>query len=138
MGPYLRRAGAEGLDDVVRFLPPSPEVEKFYHVLDVYVHPAFYEEFGQSVQEALACGLPVLTNKKVGAGELMRGEAREYLLESVQPQPLVEQIVALAQDPSLRRRLGELGPAAVAKNRWDDNFAATLAVYEKLLSLQGK
>lgn len=133
LGPYLRRAGAEGLDGVVRFLPPSPQVENFYHALDVYVHPAHFEEFGQSVQEALACGLPVLTSKRVGASELMIGEAREYLLERPQPQPLAEQMAALAQDAALRRRLAELGPQAAAANTWDRNFEATLAVYEKVL-----
>ena len=132
--PYRRQVVAEGLTDLVTFLPPSTQVEKFYHALDVYVHPAHYEEFGQSVQEALACGLPVLTNKKVGAAELLSGEALDYVPDRSEPQDLAGKMCVLAGDPSLRRRLSALGPRFVSGNTWNANFAATLTVYEGLLA----
>jgi UDP-glucose:(heptosyl)LPS alpha-1,3-glucosyltransferase len=133
VGPYRRQVVAEGLGEVVSFLPPSTQVERFYRALDVYVHPAHFEEFGQSVQEALACGLPVLSNKRVGAAELMQGEAREYLLERTNADELASEITVLAGDPGLRQRLGALGPRSAAANTWDSNFAATASVYERLL-----
>ncbi|MBI3552315.1 MAG: glycosyltransferase family 4 protein [Elusimicrobia bacterium] len=133
LGPYRKLVVEEELTKFVTFLPPSTEVERFYGALDVYVHPAHYEEFGQSVQEALACGLPVLTNLQVGAAELLAGESREYLLERSTPDALAGQLCVLAGDADLRRRLGALGPRAVSGRTWDDNFAATWAVYEGLL-----
>jgi UDP-glucose:(heptosyl)LPS alpha-1,3-glucosyltransferase len=132
LGPYLQKAASLGLGGLVRFLPATPDVARFYHALDVYVHPAHYEEFGQSVQEALACGLPVITTTRVGAAELLSGEARAGVMDSANAEALGFQILKLASDPALRRRWGECGPAAVARNTWDANFAATLAVYEKL------
>ncbi|MFA6316046.1 MAG: glycosyltransferase family 4 protein [Elusimicrobiota bacterium] len=74
LAPYRERAAAVGLGARVHFMPPSDEVARFYHALDLYVHPALYEEFGQSVQEAMACGVPVLTNARVGAAELFAGK----------------------------------------------------------------
>ena len=80
--PYRRLAGEAGLGERARFLAPRPEVERIYHALDLMVHPALFEEFGQSVQEAMACGVPVVTSARVGAAELLAPdcEARRQLL----------------------------------------------------------
>ncbi|UPT74928.1 MAG: glycosyltransferase family 4 protein [Elusimicrobiota bacterium] len=72
-GPYRALARELGVAERVLFRDPMPEVWRFYHALDVYVHPARWEEFGMSVLEALACGLPVITGARVGAAELLRG-----------------------------------------------------------------
>jgi len=109
------------------------DVAPFYHALDAYVHPARYEEFGQSVQEALACGVPVVAGGLVGAAELLGGEAREFLLEKGGAEELAGKLLDLARDRGLRGRLGASGPPAVAANTWDRNFSATLACYERLL-----
>jgi glycosyltransferase involved in cell wall biosynthesis len=46
---------------------PYPELPATYGVADAFVHPARYEPWGVSIQEALACGLPVLVSSMVGA-----------------------------------------------------------------------
>lgn len=43
------------------------ELPLYYAISDVLVHPAQSEPYGVSVQEALACGLPVIASDKVGA-----------------------------------------------------------------------
>lgn len=133
LGPYLRQAARAGVAPLVSFLPPAADVERYYHALDVYVHPAHYEEFGQSVQEALACGLPVITGTRVGAAELISGEGRDFLLERIEPQALAARMETLARDADLRKRLSLSGPRAVRANTWDGNFRATLACYKALL-----
>ena len=45
---------------------PYLELPLVYAAADVFVHPARYEPWGVSVQEALACGLPVLASSLVG------------------------------------------------------------------------
>jgi UDP-glucose:(heptosyl)LPS alpha-1,3-glucosyltransferase len=131
LGPY--REKARGLKSDLRFVEPSSEVARFYHALDVYVHPAHYEEFGQSVQEALACGLPVVTTGSVGAAELLPQEARETVLEKLDAAALAGVIDRLAADAGLRQRLAVLGPSAVSRNTWDANFEATARVYSNIL-----
>jgi UDP-glucose:(heptosyl)LPS alpha-1,3-glucosyltransferase len=133
LAPYLQRVAEEGMTEHVTFLPPTPDIARYYHALDVYVHPARYEEFGQSVQEALACGVPVVAGARVGAAELLNAEAREYLLEEGSVAELSAKLAALAGNADRLRRLGELGPAAVAGNTWNQNFAATLDCYNELL-----
>ena len=138
LGPYLRLAAEAGLGDHIRFLSPSAQVERFYHALDIYVHPALYEEFGITVLEALACGLPVIACERVGAVELMRGKSREFLLQSGDAQELAGKLSLLASNENLRRHLGLLGSAAVKDNTWEHNFAATFACYEKILRVTKK
>ncbi len=47
---------------------PYPELPALYGAADLFVHPAAEERWGVSVQEALACGLPVIASERVGAG----------------------------------------------------------------------
>jgi glycosyltransferase involved in cell wall biosynthesis len=43
------------------------ELPLFYSLSKIFVHSAKSEPFGVSVQEALSCGLPVITSNKVGS-----------------------------------------------------------------------
>lgn len=132
LGRYEAEA-SQSLPGKVRFSPPSAQVERFYHALDILVHPASFEEFGQSVQEALACGVAVVTSRKVGASELIKGEARDMLLDLPDEAALASSIERLVQDGGLRRRLGLESAQAVSGNTWDDNFSRTLAGLQALL-----
>lgn len=134
LGPYRRLAGEAGLGERILFLPPDPRVERFYHALDVYCHPALYEEFGQSVQEALACGTPVLASRRVGAAELLEGTVYgEFLPERPEAERLAADLGRLLGDAALRSALRNTGPAAVRGNDWDANFARTKALFERVL-----
>lgn len=135
LGPYLRKAAEEGVADSVTFLPPGSRVERHYHALDACVHPALYEEFGLSVEEAMACGLPVITGPRVGAAELMTGPLGELVLDGPPAaEPLAEKMAGLARQPQARLRLGALAAAAVRDNTWDRYCAAVAACYEEVLS----
>jgi glycosyltransferase involved in cell wall biosynthesis len=61
-------ARERGLDRVV-FLGyvPYPELPALYAISNLFLHPAREERWGVSVQEALACDLPVITSSRVGA-----------------------------------------------------------------------
>ena len=130
VGPNKRRAADAGFGERSVFLPPEREVERFYHALDLYVHPALYEEFGQSVQEAMACGVPVLTSRRVGAAELFGPESADEVLPAPETAALTAAMAALLEDPARRARLAEAGRKAAAPNTWDLNFEKTYAVIE--------
>lgn len=131
-GPYLALVRELGVADRVAFREPIAEVWRYYHALDVYVHPARWEEFGMSVLEALACGLPVISGASVGACELLKGEARDFALGDPSGEELESAMLSLA-DPAARARVGALGPAAAMPCAWDRSAAALLGLYESLI-----
>jgi UDP-glucose:(heptosyl)LPS alpha-1,3-glucosyltransferase len=133
MDSFRNLARDLGIGARVRFLPPSPDVQRFYHALDVFVYPAFFEEFGQSVQEAMACGVPVLTSTRVGAAELLNREGRDMLLDAPDEDLLAWRLEELIVRPELRRRWGEASAVAARENTWDRNFRRTCELYEALL-----
>jgi UDP-glucose:(heptosyl)LPS alpha-1,3-glucosyltransferase len=129
-GPYLTLARELGIADRVTFREPVVEVWRYYHALDVYVHPAKWEEFGMSVLEALACGLPVISGANVGAAELINGYGREFVLPDPSGEALSSAMLRLAAAEP-RSRLGALGSAAAACV-WDRGAASISALYDRL------
>ncbi|MBI3297530.1 MAG: glycosyltransferase family 4 protein [Elusimicrobia bacterium] len=130
LGPYKRQAAEAGFGERCVFLTPDPAVERFYHALDVYVHPALFEEFGQSVQEAMACGVPVLTSRRVGAAELFGPEAGAEILDAPEPEALAKALTGLLGSPERRCKLSGAGIKACQGNTWDRNFEETYKVIE--------
>jgi len=132
-GPYLALAKELGIADRVVFRDPIPEVWRYYHALDVYAHPAKWEEFGMSVLEALACGLPVITGAKVGAAELFAGEQGDFVLDEPSG-PALENAMLTLSDPAVRARVGAFGPAVALPCAWDRGAASLHDLYESLIA----
>lgn len=132
-GPYKALVAELGLGARVLFRDPVPEVWKYYHALDAYVHAAAWEEFGMTVLEALACGVPVIAGEKTGASELLRGDQRGFVLPVPDEAALTRAMLELGRDAGLRARLGALGPAAAVSCGWDRGAAALGALYDSLL-----
>ncbi len=69
--PYQSLAEKLGVASRVTFKGPIQHVEKIFPGADILVHPAIYEPFGNVVLEAMACGIPVVASKFVGASEII-------------------------------------------------------------------
>jgi UDP-glucose:(heptosyl)LPS alpha-1,3-glucosyltransferase len=132
-GPYLKLAADLRIADKVFFRTPIPEVERLYHGIDIYVHAAKWEEFGMTVLEALACGLPTITGAKAGASELLAGPARDFVLADLSPEALAAAMSRLGRDLRLRSRLSSSAPAAAAPFTLGAHGRAVLSLYERLL-----
>jgi UDP-glucose:(heptosyl)LPS alpha-1,3-glucosyltransferase len=131
-GRYLALARERGIADRVRVLPPEPDLANVYGALDVFVYPAQLEEFGMCVQEAMACGLPVVCGRRIGATELLDRTAAALLLDSVTPATVAERLAAFVADENLRRQAGAVNAASVVRNTWDRSGAGVIAVYDEL------
>ncbi len=128
--PYLAEARAAGVGERLRFLPATAEVERVFHALDVYVFPARFEEFGQSVQEAYVCGVPVITSRRVGATELLPPATQKELMAVPEVEPVAREMEALITDAHLRASRAEAALQAARANTWDRNFQQTLEVFQ--------
>ena len=63
------RAREAGIADRMHFLGFRQDVPDILAALDVLVHPARYEAYGLSVQEALCRGVPALVSRSAGVAE---------------------------------------------------------------------
>jgi UDP-glucose:(heptosyl)LPS alpha-1,3-glucosyltransferase len=59
----------------VTFAGAQADPRPFYGTADAFVLPTLYDALSNAVLEALACGLPVVTSTRCGAGELVRAHA---------------------------------------------------------------
>jgi glycosyltransferase involved in cell wall biosynthesis len=100
LGPRFHWAG--NLDDV----------EPFYQGLDVFVSTSEYETFGNSVCEAMACGVPVAAYRGGSVGEVVGDTG--LIVETGDCEALFQAVRTLVTDPARRRELGERGRSRVA------------------------
>ena len=67
---YLARM-ASRVRDKIRFLGPVADMPACYAAADLFVLPTLYDPFSNACLEALAAGLPVITTRANGFGEIM-------------------------------------------------------------------
>lgn len=120
------------LSSELTFDPPLEDIENYYRAIDLFVLPARIEEFGRVVTEAMACGLPVITTDKVGAGELMEGESRKFVIPSHDTNALARALSEMISDSALRTRLGKLNAETAARNSIERVFAKFDEVFGEL------
>ena len=128
---FAERARALGIADRMRFVSHTREPQRYFHALDICVHPARVEEFGQSVQEAMACGIAVVTSQRVGAAELLAKEMRARLPATPTVEALTAQMSELIEHAGTRQAVAEAGWEAARANTEAYNFEQTLAVYRR-------
>lgn len=78
---WRARAREAGLGTRIAFLGFRPDVPRVLSGLDALVHPARYEAYGLSVQEALCCGLPALVSASSGVAERYPDQLRDLLID---------------------------------------------------------
>jgi phosphatidylinositol alpha 1,6-mannosyltransferase len=102
------------------------ELAAAYASLDVFVHTGPFETFCQTVQEALASGLPVIAPDAGGPRDLVVHGGTGFLLpetgkpnaDKVFGDALREAVRALAQDPEFRTRCGTAARRSVLRRTW--------------------
>ena len=107
----------------------SPDLRYLYSAAQCLVHPAFYEGFGLTPLEAMACGTPAIVSNVSSLPEVV-GDAAML----VDPQCDDEITVALwrlLSDAKLRESLRAKGLQRAAAFSWQRAAEQTMAVYRK-------
>lgn len=102
------------LENKVRFLGfvPSNTLLHVYNVADVFVAPfkilgRDMEGFPLVVQEAHACGIPVISTYTAGLPELIENDVSGFLVNAESPSEIAEKIRKLYEDNELRKTMGQ-------------------------------
>ena len=133
--PYLAQARQLGLETRLRFAGVSSRVLKYYAAADACAAPSLYDPFGLPVLEAMACGLPTIASRAMGASEVVTdGESGLILDDPRDATTLSAMLRRLFDNPELRIRLGEQAAATARRFTWDANAAAVAQLFERILN----
>ena len=113
----------------VSLLGLRTDVARLLAAADVFLLTSISEGIPLTVIEAMAAGLPVVATAVGGVGEVIADGQTGLLAPAGDDAALAEKLLALADDPSLRGRLGRQG-----RERAEALFSETqmLAAYERL------
>jgi glycosyltransferase involved in cell wall biosynthesis len=109
-------------------LPPDRIVEA-YVAGDVFALLSLRETWGVVVNEAAACGLPLVLSDRVGAApDLLRDGENGYRVPVGNVAAAADALRALAGDPELRRRLGARSREIVASWGYEPSIASFVEI----------
>jgi D-inositol-3-phosphate glycosyltransferase len=108
----------------------------FYSAADVFVTTPWYEPFGITPVEAMACGTPVIGADVGGIRYSVRNGETGWLVPPRDPVALAARLAQLHADPARARQMGEAGLArAHAQFTWQGVAQALEDVYRYVAKL---
>jgi UDP-glucose:(heptosyl)LPS alpha-1,3-glucosyltransferase len=125
---YVDLTRALGLGEHVIYRTSETQVETYYAALDLFVYPSHAETFSLVVQEAMACGLPILMSTRIGARELFDPHMNIPFIEHMDAGAIAAKLALVLKNQSLRQRMAAAALAAAKKNSWDIHFQRLLEV----------
>lgn len=113
----------------------GPDLARYYASLDIFIHTGKHETFCQSVQEALASGVPVIAPNFGGPTDLVKHGWTGYLIDTANQYSLdhaVNQILQFSE-PAL---MGARARESVVDRTWQLVNAQLIQHYRDLIELR--
>ena len=113
-----RAVDEDGLGGIVHFSPAVAHIAPVMTRLDGLLVPSLREGFPNAVLEAMSLGKPVVVSDVGAMPEMIGADGEEpcgLVVAAGEIEPLSEAIRTLAENPALRRRMGDRARARVAE-----------------------
>ena len=82
---------------------PKEELKEYYMASDLFVHPTSYDVWGLVINEAMACGLPIVVSDHTIAGlELVKNGVNGYVFKLYDDEEMIEDVQKVLADDSAR------------------------------------
>jgi glycosyltransferase involved in cell wall biosynthesis len=130
-----------GVLDYVHFCGEQPQdrLRYYYSAGDVVVTTPWYEPFGLTPLEGMACARPVIGSDVGGISYTIIHGKTGFLVPPRDPAALAEQLYPLLTLPALRVRIGKAARMRVEHEfTWSTVAQRTAALYETLLVRQSR
>lgn len=104
----------------------KPDLPRYYALADVFVFPTLGDPYGLVVDEAMACGLPVISTS--AAGEIydrIEHGVNGYIVPPKDSAALAERMLHLAQNPDIAPQMGQVSSAKIQDHtpeKWAADF----------------
>lgn len=136
LGRLMVLADALGVAEAVTFTGrrQREQLRYYYSAANVFVTTPWYEPFGITPVEAMACGTPVVGTAVGGIKTTVVDGETGYLVPPNNPEALAERLAWLQQHPHLAQRLGWAGMRRAHQHFTWSNVANSIAdIYENVL-----
>lgn len=111
------------------------ELKKYYRAADVFVLMTVGEAWGLVVNEAMACGLPVVTTDKCIAGlELVESNKNGYILSVGDYVSLTEKLVLLLSDENKLMNMGEYSLRVIKSYTIENMAKRHMSIFKELFN----
>jgi len=129
---YERLAESLGVQDRVIFFGFRASPKDAYFAADFLVHPTFYDPCSLVVLEALACGLPVITTRYNGAGELLSPPSNGFVIDDPHDARELGDALTILADPAYRATASVAARGAAQAWTFEPHYAALLGIFEEV------
>ncbi len=129
---FMRKEGLASRVTVLGHVA-ADQLLALYQAASIFLFPSLEEGFGLPVLEAMAYGLPVVASRASSLPEV-GGDAALYL-DPHDPRDIVEKVLSVAEDDSLRQRLIGRGRKRAAEFPWRRTAELTCGVYDEVRAL---
>lgn len=121
-----------GLTDRVAFLGrlERQQIVELYHSAHAMLNPSRVDNMPNSILEALACGLPVVSTDVGGIPYIVEDGSTALLVPPDDPRQMALALVRLCTDSALRMQLRERGCREVSRYAWREVSPRWLSLYE--------
>jgi D-inositol-3-phosphate glycosyltransferase len=139
IGRLQKIAAEEGVSEQITFTGRRgrDELKYFYSAADVFVTVPWYEPFGITPVEAMACGTPVIGSNVGGIKFSVSDGETGFLVPPKDPRALAGKLAELFRQPELLKRLSHF--AIERANQfftWEKVTTALAAVFEEVLEMR--
>jgi glycosyltransferase involved in cell wall biosynthesis len=126
-----RLESAAGSVRVLGHMDPG-ELRALYGLATVLAHPAWYEGFGLTPLEAMACGTPVIASNAASLPEVV-GDAA-VVVDPADVEGWTEALDRVCRDEGLRAQLRKTGLSRAAEFTWGRAAEGTWSVFDRALA----
>ncbi len=133
----LRQLAKElGLGDKVRFAGrlDRDAMAALYRSADIMLNPSLADNMPNSVLEALASGVPVVTTNVGGVPYIVQDGVTALLVPPADPSAMAAACMKILQSDDLWRRLSDAGLAEVQRYTWDRVAPLLANVYRQAIA----
>ena len=137
IGRLRQLAIDEGVDEWVVFTGSRKrdDLRYYYSAADVFITTPWYEPFGITPLEAMACGTPVVGAAVGGIKSTVLDNETGFLVPPQQPKPLAAKLAVLIHSRKLRSLMGKQAVRHVQANyTWERVAELTSTLYADVLA----
>jgi D-inositol-3-phosphate glycosyltransferase len=132
-------AAAERVSDAVTFVGRREReaLKYYYSAADMFITAPWYEPFGITPLEAMACGTPVIGSNVGGIKHTVRDGETGYLVPAKDPGAIAERVAHLYRNPKLLALFGRRATERVnGEFTWEHVTNAIADLYADVLGCQ--